>query len=433
MDIINRARNIITRPGTEWAVIDAEPASAGGLYASYLVPLAVIGPIATFIGLSVIGMSVPFIGTYRTPLIGGLTSAIIGFAGILIGVYLWALIIDALAPTFSGQKNLLAALKVTIFAATPGLLAGICGLLPTLGILQLIAALYGFYLLYLGLPVLMKVPREKALGYTALTVVCGFVIGIVFSALIAALHFALPGYGFGQRAFAPVPRDVVAQSAIAGAIGAAAGAAAGGNSQDTAKAAATIAAGVMAASKAAEGANAANPATAANPNAAAPAAAAAAVVALVGGGKPHVAAVDFHALEAFLPSGVGPLSRRDAHGETSTTAGFEASNAEGVYGDSSGDGINVTIRDLGNASGMLALGSILFSTESQSDSGYEKNVTLNGNEVHEKWTTAGKISDLTTFVGNRFVVEVKGNGVDIPVAEGAITSMKLDSLAALKG
>jgi hypothetical protein len=117
--LIDRVKNIILRPTTEWPVIAAEPSSVGGLYSGYVAPLAAINPIALFIGLSIIGISIPFAGTYRTPLFTGLTQAVVSFALVLAGVLLMAVIVNALAPTFGGQRDLNAALKLVAYSATP--------------------------------------------------------------------------------------------------------------------------------------------------------------------------------------------------------------------------------------------------------------------------------------------------------------------------
>lgn len=67
MSLIERVKNVTLRPSAEWSVIAGEPASLSGLYSGYVAPLAAINPIALFIGLSIVGVSIPFVGTYRTP------------------------------------------------------------------------------------------------------------------------------------------------------------------------------------------------------------------------------------------------------------------------------------------------------------------------------------------------------------------------------
>jgi hypothetical protein len=105
-------------------------------------------------------------------------------------VYVVALIVDALAPTFSGRKNFDSALKVTAYSYTPSWLCGFFLLVPGLRFLTILG-LYGLYLLWLGLPVLMKSPQDKSLAYTAAVVISAIVIGIVLGLIQSAL-FAYP-------------------------------------------------------------------------------------------------------------------------------------------------------------------------------------------------------------------------------------------------
>ncbi len=187
MSIIERVKNICLRPKTEWDVIAQESASTGSLIAGYVAPLAAIGAVAGLIGRSLIGVTLPFAGTFRVPLVAGIVTAVFTFVMALVGVYVLSLIINALAPTFAGEKNSAQALKVAVYSYTPAWVAGVLQILPALGILMFLAALYGLYLLYLGLPRLMKCPPDKAVGYTAVVVVCAIVLGIVIGAIGAAI------------------------------------------------------------------------------------------------------------------------------------------------------------------------------------------------------------------------------------------------------
>ena len=171
MNLVDRAKNIILRPKEEWPIVDNETTDVPSLYKNYIVPLAAIPVIGGLIGISLVGMPMPFGGTYHMPFGPSLGSALARYVLSLVGVYVVALIVNALAPSFSGEKNLVQALKVTAYAYTPAWLAGIFLLIPWLGVLGLLASLYSLYLLYLGLPVLMKSRPDRALGYTAVVVI----------------------------------------------------------------------------------------------------------------------------------------------------------------------------------------------------------------------------------------------------------------------
>jgi hypothetical protein len=193
MALVDRVKNILLMPKTEWPVIDAEPTTVGDLYRGYIIPLAAIGPIAQAIGWTVFGMRVPFLGTYRMPLGTVITQAVLQFVLTLVGVYVLALIVDALAPTFNGTPNRIQALKVVAYSYTAAWVAGIFGIVPALSILGILG-LYSLYLLYLGLPVLMKSPPEKALGYTVVVILASIVLFMLI-AYIASAFVRVPMAG----------------------------------------------------------------------------------------------------------------------------------------------------------------------------------------------------------------------------------------------
>src|SRR5205085_3815666 len=170
--LVERVKRILVAPRTEWPVIAAEPRTARDIYLGYVAPLAAIGVIASFIGSTTIGITVPLLGTVRQPVVSALAGAVVQYLFSFVSVFVVALIVDALAPTFGGQKDPVRALKVTAYSYTARFVAAALTIIPWLGILAAIASLYGFYLLYLGLPVLMRSPVDKSVGYTVVVVIC---------------------------------------------------------------------------------------------------------------------------------------------------------------------------------------------------------------------------------------------------------------------
>lgn len=184
--IIERAKNILLKPKETWPVIAAEPATTQSIYVPYVLLLAAIGPLAGFIGQQVFGITV-FGVTYHPPLVGALVSAVVSYGLALATVFILALVIDALAPSFGGQKNQIQALKVAAYSATAGWVAGVFSLIPALALIGVLLSLYGLYLLYLGLPVLMKAPEDKALGYTVVVIIVAVVLFVVVGGIVGAL------------------------------------------------------------------------------------------------------------------------------------------------------------------------------------------------------------------------------------------------------
>lgn len=162
------------------------PGRPAAIYTTYLVYLAAIPALAGFVGMSLIGASA-FGISVRVPIVSGLVNMVMGYVLSLGMVFVMALVVDALAPTFGGIKSPINALKLVAYGSTAGFVGGIFSLLPVLAALGLLAALYSIYLVYTGLPVLMKCPPEKAVGYTAVVMVCALVAGILVGAILGAV------------------------------------------------------------------------------------------------------------------------------------------------------------------------------------------------------------------------------------------------------
>lgn len=176
--LIDRARNLILKPAEEWAVIEAEPLDKQAVLIGYVLPLAAIPLVAALIGQTLIG--VPGIG--RLPLdlvIGGI---LYSFAASIAGVFVFAFILTKLAPYFGAEADFDRAFKVSAYTPTASWLAGIFMLLPFLGFLTLLG-LYSFYLLFLGVPRLMKPPADKATVYTLASMGVAFLLAMVFAAV----------------------------------------------------------------------------------------------------------------------------------------------------------------------------------------------------------------------------------------------------------
>jgi len=187
MTLIERAKAVCLSPDSEWTTIASEHAEAPALITGYVLPLAGLAAAAQLIGATLIGRNLGIIGTYRVPLMTGIGIAVASLAFAAVGVVVMSFVIDALAPTFGAQKSREQALKVAVYSATPVWIAGVVQIIPALGILVLIGALYALYLLYLGLPRLMKCPAEKTVAYLGAVIACAIVIGLVGSTLIASI------------------------------------------------------------------------------------------------------------------------------------------------------------------------------------------------------------------------------------------------------
>jgi hypothetical protein len=413
MDLTTRAKNILVTPNTEWPVIEQEQTSTGHLLTGYVMPLAAIGAIAGFIGGSIVGTTIPFVGTYRAPILAGLTSAVFVFVMAIVGVLILAFIINALAPTFGGQKNSMQALKVAVYSYTPAWIAGVLNILPALGILGVLAGLYGIYLLYLGLPYLMKAPQDKAAGYTAVVVVCAIVlsivavsVGAIFMAPAAMAGIGSAGFGASSTASSDSGVTVDPNSAL-------------GKLEALGKSLEQSGAKMEQAQKSGD-------------TAASTAAAFEALGTLLGGGK-RVEPVSLDQLTPLVPETFAGLAKQSSNSERSGMAGIMVATAEATYGDGAGKSATLEITDTGGASGLMGLASwagVMGERENAEVS--ERTERVGGRLVHRKLSKTGGTNEFAIVLGDRFMVTAKGDGVDLNALQAAVSGLNLARLESMK-
>lgn len=406
-DIVSRVKAILLTPKTEWPVIAAETTTAADLYKSYVIILAAIPAIALFIAMSIVGY-----GFFRMSIGTGLTMAVMTYVMALVGVYIIALVIDALAPTFNSTKDQMQALKTAVYSMTAYWVASAFMIIPGLGgLVTLAGGLYGLYLLYLGLPVTMKTPADKAVAYTAVTVVCSivimFVLNLVVGSVVGVGSLATGGLGSigGPTSSSSVTFD---PGSPLGAL------------EQYAK-------NLEGATKNLESAQNSN-----DPDAAAKAFGnmLGAVLGGSGGGE----SLPPDQLRNIVPASLGGLARSDISVERNAALGIQISQAEASYSDGAGKELDLEIMDIGGSAGLMAIASWAgIEQDSQSSTGYEKTYRANNRVLHEVWDQSSMHGEFSVITSNRFVVTLRGNvpSMDaLKLAAGGIDLAALDRMGA---
>jgi hypothetical protein len=329
MSLVERVQSILLRPKQTWPVIAAESADVASIYTGYVAILAAIPAIAGFIGMTLVGVGA-FGVSYHMPILTGVLRMVIGYVLSLVMVFVLALIVDALAPTFGGTKNQVQALKLVAYGCTAGFVGGIFSLIPSLAVLGLLAALYSIYLIYTGISVLMRCPPDKAGAYTAVVIVCAIVAGIVLGVLMSLFS---PMGRMGMGGLASTAGDVTIKTPDGAAV--------------------TINPGSMA--EIAKRMEAASQRAQVAQNSGDPAAAGKAVgdmmAAMTGGNATPIAAAD---LKAMLPESIGDLQRTSFEANGGQAMGIAATSAKASYGN--GDRhLNLSITDTGGLAGLATM------------------------------------------------------------------------------
>lgn len=181
-----RALRILANPSIEWTKIENEPGDVAYVLADYVAVLAVVPAVFGFVGACVVGVAVPGRGTVRAPIIDGLFGAVFGYVMSCATVLGLGLLINLIAPLFGGRRDFDSAFKLAVYSYTPVWLAGIFLLAPGLRFIGL-SGFYGAYLLWAGLPRLMKAPAAKTPSYAAVIVACACALAFIVGSLQHAL------------------------------------------------------------------------------------------------------------------------------------------------------------------------------------------------------------------------------------------------------
>ncbi|HDQ45852.1 MAG TPA: DUF1282 domain-containing protein [bacterium] len=185
--VVERVKMLVFRPRAAWETIRDEEHSRKDLM-YYLAMLAVVPAAASFLGMWLVGYWISVKPIFRLSFGRSLSYALIGYGLTVCGVWLIGKAIGFLAPRFGAETDELKALKLAVFSATPYLAAGILNLFPPLGTVIFIAGFYSLYLIYLGLPIVMDVPKERSFSLTVtilISVICIYlVIGWITSLIL---------------------------------------------------------------------------------------------------------------------------------------------------------------------------------------------------------------------------------------------------------
>jgi hypothetical protein len=176
MNLINRAKNILISPKTEWEVIKNEVDTPMSLLMKYVLPMSLIPAIVNFLVFGVIGISV--IVARIADMQTGIFMAIEYYIFNIVGYFITTYSLDLLAPSFGLTKDINRSAQLAAYSATAYWVASIFGLIPGLGILGIVG-LYGLYLLYVGIMVLRSVPADKVIGYLVVSVLASIVAEVI--------------------------------------------------------------------------------------------------------------------------------------------------------------------------------------------------------------------------------------------------------------
>jgi hypothetical protein len=157
------------------------------LMVNYVAVLAVVPFVATLIGDSLFHLSFGGLALGY-----GFALAIVSYILDIVAVFVVGFIMWKLGPSFGTTTTQIRATRLAAYTFTPFFLASIFDIIPIVGgIIAFLGVLYGLYILYLGMPIVLNTPKDRVISYLIVTIVVTFVVYFIIAAIIGAITAAL--------------------------------------------------------------------------------------------------------------------------------------------------------------------------------------------------------------------------------------------------
>ena len=187
METLRRIVYLIFRPTAEWDLIAGEKTSVDALLRFYILPLALLAPIATVIGMKTFDRDWDPVHGYLVPADRIFATGVTTYFAIVATIFALAAVFALITPMFGGTRDYLAALKVATYGAIPTLLAGATLVLPVMALIGLLGLCHTLYLIWLGAQRVLKVPAGGGAEFVAISLVLLALVSAVAVAAVSAL------------------------------------------------------------------------------------------------------------------------------------------------------------------------------------------------------------------------------------------------------
>ncbi len=380
MNLLPRLKDILLDPAGAWTRIDEEQPTVSGVATGWLLPLAVLGAVASFLGLWLFGAG--GIGvTMRFGFAGAFGLALHGQVGMLLMVAISSARVSALAPVFGGTRGYARAFALMSYGAAGALVGGFAGIVPMLSFVGLVGALYSVYLVYKGLPVMMKSAPGKSVPYMLVLFVASFVVSVGIGALGWRAGFGT-GSGDAQVVISTPAGEVrTTQSGIEQAT------------RKFEEVARKLESGVRGPIEA----------------------------------NAERTPIPAQALKDWLPAELAGLARKRFEVSDGNVVGIGGSSARATYG-ADARRIEIEILDAGSASGLLSAFAGLHSGEKETDGTVERSRQVGSRRVVEKRFKDGSRAEVTTILANGVMVQAEARGMGLDELNMALERMDLGRL-----
>jgi hypothetical protein len=187
METLRRIVYMIVRPSQEWDVIAAEKTTVDALLRRYILPLSLLAPIATTIGMVEFDASWDPLHGYLVPheqIFAAVATTFFASIGTLFAL---AAIWVALAPMYGSSRDYLSALKVSVYGAIPVLLAGATLVLPAMIVVGMAGLCHTVFLYWVGARRVLAVKSEYQTEFIGVSMVLLALASVITGAAASSI------------------------------------------------------------------------------------------------------------------------------------------------------------------------------------------------------------------------------------------------------
>jgi len=187
METLRRIVYLVVRPAAEWDAIAGEKTSVDALLRHYILPLALLAPIATVIGMKTFDRAWDPAHGFLVPAEQILAAGATTYFATVGSILVLAAIFTLIAPMFGAPRDYLAALKVATYGAIPVLLAGATLFLPAMAIVAMAGLCHTLFLFWIGVRRVLSVPRGAEAEFVGISLVLLTFLSVLIGATAGAI------------------------------------------------------------------------------------------------------------------------------------------------------------------------------------------------------------------------------------------------------
>ncbi|MFN2328711.1 MAG: Yip1 family protein [Chromatocurvus sp.] len=201
--MIQHTIGLLLRPSEQWRVVAQLPEKSRNVLVLYPCIFALLPAIAWYYGTSQVGWTTGLQGNVVRLTVESAFQISVLFYLVMVGsVAIIGFFIHWMSKTYGAESTVSKGIVIAGLTATPLFITGLVGFYPTLWLdllIGVVAISWSVYLMYLGIPIMMKIPEERGFLFSSAVLAIAMVVlvSIMVISILAWDYGAAPAFTDG--------------------------------------------------------------------------------------------------------------------------------------------------------------------------------------------------------------------------------------------